>query len=519
MRLASRKLWLAGIISLAILGLALYLRVRLARSAQFPGHGDYAFYYTVAYNIASGRWLQVDYIWHYLNGLPPLPHYSSDFWMPLTSILTSLPMLVLGKSLFVALLPPIFAGLALTIPTFALGKAYSGSSACALIAAGLILFLPVVFKYSLLTDSAIFYTFFAASSLFLMVKGQQKPRLFLPAAALVGLAHLTRQDGILLFATLGVVIALSPLAWKTKLVYLSLAAGVYLLVLSPLLVTNLREFSALFPPGSSKSMFLTTYEDFYAYGKELSLSHYLTQGLNVILKFKLDTAIYNLGVIIASLGWPLTLLALAGILTPVVVPAQRKSWRLALPPVVGLAAVFSFYTLIATYSSYGTGFRRSLMAFTPFAAVVAVDFVYRHVRWKPLAAAGFAALAMLFCAEAYQSTRALLIEHAKLGQELAPLREILLEDAAERGLPSDEIVLMARDVWEVYETCRVKVVEIPNNDLDTILSVAEHYRANYVLLPARREALDPLCDGNLSDSHFTLVAQLPDSDLKVFRIR
>ena len=210
-----RRLLIASII--AILSTAFFMRLRLAQMAQFPGHGDYAYYFTVARNIADGRWLQIDYIWHYLNGLPPITHYSTDFWMPLTSILAGLAMLALGKSLFAAILPSIVVGVAICIPTYLMGNVYSGSRRVALASAGLILFLPALFKYSLLTDSSVFYTFLVSFSLFFMLKGYGNPKFFLLSAGLTGLAHLTRQDGILVFVTLLVTIGIAPLPIKRNL--------------------------------------------------------------------------------------------------------------------------------------------------------------------------------------------------------------------------------------------------------------------------------------------------------------
>lgn len=511
-----RRLLIASII--AILSTAFFMRLRLAQMAQFPGHGDYAYYFTVARNIADGRWLQIDYIWHYLNGLPPITHYSTDFWMPLTSILAGLAMLALGKSLFAAILPSIVTGVAICIPTYLIGNAYSGSRRVALAAAGLILFLPVLFKYSLLTDSSVYYTLLVSFSLFFMVKGYGNPKFILLAAGLTGLAHLTRQDGILVLCTLLVTIGIAPLPVKTKLSWLLFSVGIYSVVLSPLMIKNYQELGVFFPSGSSKTMFLTTYEDFYVYGKELNLKQYLAQGIAPILKFKLETAIYNLGVIYKSLGIVLTVLVIAGAVDHAASASLRKKWRAFLPPVLLFVFIYAFYTIIASYSSYGTGFRRSLMGVTPFLVILAVDFVFRRVCWRPLILACWACLMVFFGVEAYQSTQALLVEHNRLGEELAPLREMVLEDAAQQGLPQQEIVLMARDVWEVYEVIQLDTIQIPNNDVETIYQIARHYQASYLLLPARREALEPLYENEASDPRFSLVGQLLDSGLKLFRI-
>ena len=71
---------------LAILfGLALIPRLFFALSARHPGHGDFAYYYSLAENLAEGRGFQIDYIWNYLNPPETISHPSNDYWMPFTS--------------------------------------------------------------------------------------------------------------------------------------------------------------------------------------------------------------------------------------------------------------------------------------------------------------------------------------------------------------------------------------------------------------------------------------------------
>jgi len=64
----------------------------------------------------------------------------------------------------------------------------------------------------------------------------------------------------------------------------------------------------------------------------------------------------------------------------------------------------------------------------------------------------------------------------------------------------------------------LKSVMIPENDLDTIFRVAQHYRAGYILLPAPRKALDEIYSGQAADSRFTYLASIQDTGWKIFRI-
>lgn len=77
--------------------------------------------------------------------------------------------------------------------------------------------------------------------------------------------------------------------------------------------------------------------------------------------------------------------------------------------------------------------------------------------------------------------------------------------------------IMARNTWDIYEGTGFKTVMIPNNDLDTILEVARHYSVEYILLPAPRKALELIYQNEASDPRFVFIAQIPGSDMKIYR--
>jgi len=513
------KRQLSTILLVVILGLG-SLRLMLANIAQHPGHGDYAFYYTVAENIVDGKGFQIDYIWNYLSSPETISHSSNDYWMPLTSVIISLPLFVFGKSLFVALLPSIIAGLALSVLTYFVSKVYSDSRLVAFCSSILVLVVPSLFNYSLLTDSAIFYALFVSSSLLCMIKGWTDHRFFLLSSALAGLGHLTRQDGLLLLPVLLCMILLSRQQhFRMKLVYALLALGLYVALLSPLMVSNYRTFGALFPAGPSKTMFLTQYEDLYSYSKELSLHSYLEWGLSNIIKSKARMAISNTKTLFNFLGEFLSIFTLVGALDFIASSEKRRRWAMYLPPILFLGILFAFYTFVATFPSSAGGFMRSSMAVIPFLVVIAVDTINRTILSKTAVALSIFAVVALFSYQSISSTKSIIYSNVYLGEQLATLKEIVTNDARDRKQKHEEIVIMTRNPWEVYYSTRYKAIQIPNENLEIIYQVAQKYRANYLLLPAPREALKSLYVGEMSDDRFQFVASIPNSDMKLFRIR
>jgi len=501
----------------AVLIIALLLRLMFAGMARHPGHGDYAYYYTVAENIVDGRGFQIDYIWNYLSKPETISHLSIDYWMPLTSVIISLSLFVFGKSLFAALLPSIFAGLALSVVTYFFSKIYSASRFVAFCSSGLVLVVPSLFKYSLLTDSTIFYALFVSSSLLCMIKGWTSSRFFLLSSALAALAHLTRQDGALLIPVLLGVILLSRQHIRTKLTYVLLVLGLYFLLLSPLMIANYRTFGAPFPAGPAKTMFLTQYEDLYSYSRELSLHSYLDWGLSNIVLSKARVALSNTKTLYTFLGEIMSLFVVVGALYLVASWKKRQRWTIYLPPFLFLGILFAFYTLIATFPASDSGFMRSGMAITPFLVVIAVDAIKQIISSKTAVALGILLVALTFSYQSISSTKSTVNFNSQLGEQLATLKEIVTNDARAQGY--EEIVIMTRNPWEVYYSTRYKAIQIPNENLEIIYQVAHKYGADYLLLPAPREALKSLYEGKVSDDRFQFVDSIPNSDLKLFRIR
>ncbi|MBI3739539.1 MAG: glycosyltransferase family 39 protein, partial [Chloroflexi bacterium] len=290
-----KRLWfylfLAGLIA------GLILRFYLASFAKMPGHGDSAFYYTVAKNIALGRGPVIDYIVYFFSGLLPLPHYAGDFWNPTAAYLIAIPMVIFkNTSIQIALIAPILAGIVPAAVGYLAGKKYSGSIAAGALAGVLTFFSPFQVWFSTTTEAIIFSGAFGALSLYFMMKGNESPRNFLIAAIFTGLANLIRQDNVLLLGVLGICMLLASIPLKSKLIFASLAVGIHLLILSPLLIKNYAELGAIFPPGPAKTAFLTTYEDFHSYNKEIDWRTLrATLGIRGVITKRLHTAWENIG--------------------------------------------------------------------------------------------------------------------------------------------------------------------------------------------------------------------------------
>jgi len=524
---------------LILIVLGVISRLALAAGVTFPGIADPTHYYTVAENLVDGRGFQVDYIWHYLVPTEQITHAANDYWAPLPALVMAGALLLGGKSLLAALIPSILLGLAVVWLTWELAKALSASGAPltpqsssrdrsldaaskpaqrssangtgAYYAAGLSLFLPALFFFSLRTDTAIYYAAFANLALLGMVKGMQSPRFFFLAAAGAALAPLCRLDGVLLAVVLVVAVLVS--SHRRKWLYLLLALLLYLVILSPWLVDNLTSFGTLLPPGSSRTAFLTDYEELYSYSTELSLPRYLSWGAGNIFWSKARAALQTPLILGEVLGPLLSILALLGLLIVLADDSLRRRWRRYLPPLFFLALLFAFYIGIATFPAEHGSFLKSVVALAPFLIIMAVAALERLVPSKTARILIVLLLAVILLGGGWrQLVNTTADETARYGQ-LVEVGEFLRQEGA-----GPDTVVMTRYPWDVYYATHLRAIQIPNEDLETILAVARRYGADYLLLPAPREALTAIYAGSETDPRLQLVLSLPEGEWRLFEI-
>ena len=494
----------------------LILRFYLASFAKMPGHGDSAFYYTVAKNITEGRGPVIDYIVYFFNGLLPLPHYAGDFWNPVASYLIAIPMLLFGHTIHSALIAPILAGIVPAAVGFMAGREVSHSNAIGSLAGILTFFSAFQVWFSVTTEAIIFAGAFGAVGIYLSMKGNASPRYFLLAAVFTGLANLIRQDNILLLVTLEICVFIATISWKQRLWIAAAVLGIHLLILSPLLLENYTQLHTFFPSGPSKTAFLTTYEDFKSYGKRLDwYTLRATWGIQGIIKKKLHTASENLGQVDYFLTPILTLLTFVALTDAILIHRNNQKLRLFLPACIFAILEYLFYTVVASFSGPGS-LIKSLGALMPFICIAIVEFFANYIHSKPLLLGVVILLAAYSGYQGFESNYSSTTYYNGVYERYEDVKSVILADASNKGMNTSAIGILARDTWDVYEGTGFKSVMIPNNDIGTIIFVAQHYNAHYLLLPGKRPQLDKIFTGVGPDPRFHFIGAVPNSDMKIF---
>jgi hypothetical protein len=398
----------------AALDLALLFVIALAANAiaarfiTLPGYVDAYYYFDGAAQLAHGQGLTEPYLWTYLAAPAPIAGQTWRwpgflYWMPLTS-LAAAPALAAAErmagrglpndALFRAAQVP-FVVLASLLPLLSYGVArLHGLGRRHGLAAGLLtVFSPFYFVYWSNADAFALFGLVTAGGLAAGAIAVSQPRRayawLLAAGLCAGLAHLARADGLLVLGCLVVWVWLrapSGSGWSSRLAAVGVITGGYVVVMAPWFVRNLAVVGAPLPPGSIRSLWLTSYDDFFAFPADrLTLAAYLASGASNILAAKWMALQANLATLAVAPGGLVAFpFALVGL------------WRLRRQAAVRLslfygAVLLAAMSLLFTFPGMRGGFFHSGAALLPFwmpAAVAGLDAVVdaaarRLPHWQP----------------------------------------------------------------------------------------------------------------------------------------
>jgi hypothetical protein len=353
----------------------------------------------------------------------------------------------------------------------------------------------------------------------------------LAAGALIGLAHLSRADGLLLLMAIGLVWVQSLVSnlrsqrkrraggWRLEIKdLLSVIIG-YALVMSPWFIRNWVLIGAPLSSAGAQTIWLTTYDDLFSYGRELSSQTYLAWGWANILRSKLDALWLNTQTVVAVLCMVF--------LVPLV---PIGWWRLRRHPLLQLAAwyallIFLAMTFVFTFPGPRGGLFHSGGALLPFiftAAAVGLDIVIEWVAarrqgWdarlaKQVFSVGLVGMALLVSGFVYYQK--VVIQTRQQGSG-TPYRHIV-EWLHTEG-QSDAIVMVGDPPGYWYHGGGPSIV-VPNEPVETLLAVADRYGARYLVLDHNRpQPLVSFYEGKETHPRLSLVETLSDNTL-VYRV-
>lgn len=479
--------------------LALLVRVVTAWPITQPGYMDAYYYYHVADSLYHGKGFVEEFVWNWLTIPASLPHPSNVYWMPLISVLDYLSFLILGESFRAAQLPSILLSSLFPVLAYWVGWDIFGRARYAWIMALLAIFSGVGILYWVTPDNFGPFAVVGFLSLVFTYKAlRDTPWYHLPAGVMAGLAYLSRPDGVLFLATQLICVCMWLLErrgrrgqagqsadgdrrvrWSSQITFSLGSVALFALTIAPWLYRNQLAFGAVWPSGGTKTLFLIDYNDIFAYGKELSLEHYLNWGFTNILFSKIAASAENALLVAELMLFYMLPLALIGFW----ILRRRVEYR---PFFVQAALLYVAMSWGFTFPGPRGSFLHSSVALLPFVygatvvgldhAIVAAATRLRH--WQvPRAQRNFAVLLVAF---AVLTSAGLAVRGMLTWNERYDRYEQLAAWLAPRTAP-DEPVMLVDPPGYYYSSGRPGIVAT-NDDLPTSIQVARRYGVRYIVL-------------------------------------
>jgi hypothetical protein len=373
-------------------GLALVVRLVLIWHFPDPAYPDSFYYSDVARALHDGQGFNVDFIWIFaevggtLPTDPTLPIPSNAHWMPLASLIQVPFLAAFGDKSWAVALPFALAGATAAPLAWAVARD-AGTTSLVARGAGVLTAIPVLsLVYMTQPDNFSLYQPLVVGALWMGARGLKgSPRSFVLAGLLAGIATLSRNDGLLVLAALGVAIAWDRWhAWQSRgavrpAIPLAAAVGcvaVFALVMAPWWLRQLAVFGSLSPStASGKVLFIRDIGEWNSITTPATLEHLLSQGWGPLLSSRLqgllDAVIIFVTLVAGFILAPF--MAIGGW-------ARRRS--LDFGPFFAYAAIlFAFSALVSAVHVPGGTFIHSAVALAPHSYILALEGIAIAVGW------------------------------------------------------------------------------------------------------------------------------------------
>jgi hypothetical protein len=476
---------------------ALVVRAIFATQVVFPKPEDTAYYVGVARNLIEGRGLVSDALWSYQT--PPLdfPRPAFEVWMPLPSLLASIPMLVLGASFGAAQVASVLVGSIVPVLAWRLAADLAAERDLSPVRARVLalgvgltsaVYLPLVL-HSALPDSTMPYAVFALTACLLMTRILRDPRggrvgdaRLLGLGALLGLTALTRNEAAWLALTWVIVVVVARgIEPPVRLRLIGVAAVVALVVFAPWAVRNWMAFGSPLPGQAVSNALSVTGFDIFAWNDPPTLSRHLAVGPARLLEMRVEGLTHNLVNVLLLPGIPLSAIGLIALPWTVRGAAVR--------PVVLLSAITFLVTSLVfpVATTWGTFLHAAgpVHVLVVVSALVALDALLARVGQRQgwtkevgwLGATMGIASSVLFSAvllagfgAGSRETRDL---YAELGARMA---------GAGHRLDTPDLRVMSNfPIW-VAETQRVSTLALPDETPSDVLDLAATFPGTRYLI-------------------------------------
>jgi len=486
---------LARIDLVLVIFIGLLVSVGWAALVRQPTYMDAYYYTTNGRRLAEGYGFSERIVWQFLDEPEGLPAPSHTYWMPLASMLAGAGYSIRddfrGAQIPFVLLAALLPLLAYAISWHLSGERWQAWVAALFTACGgyyaAFLVQPSTFSPFALTGGLAMLALGLASR----ARTPGRRMWWVVAGLAIGLAHLTRADGLLLLPVALFIWFLHEPVRRNKaerrsaiwLGQLLALLGGYLLVMGGWFWRNWLVLGRPLPTAGGQSLFLTTYDDLFAYGRRFNLGTLLDWGLGNVVQSRLDGLSAALQTYVAVPG---LMFLLPFVIIGLVALYRRQAVRTLLQPLVIYAAVlFVNGSLLFTFPGMrGSLFHSSAALWPWFMALAAagigaaVDWTaIRLSHWQPERAKRLFSAMFIVVALAVS----LFVSQFRLAPDDDPEAYRRIGES----VPATAVVMVGNAPALNYYT-GLAAVSVPNEAPDVLLQAADRYGVTYLALNRNR---------------------------------
>ncbi len=472
---------------------ALVARLVVAVLYPDPAYPDSFYYVDVARQLASGHGLNVDVVWIFaevggtIPAAPVLPIPAFAHWMPLASLVQVPFIWLLGPTAMASALPFAFAGAFAAPLAWAIGRD-AGAPVWVSAGAGILAAFPALsYVFMAQPDNFSLYQPLVAGSLWLAgraLAGRPRPgRSFALAGLLAGVATLSRNDGLLVLAVLGLAFLWDRFHQRRIPVASAIGSvALFLVVMAPWWLRQLLTFGSLSPStASGKVLFIRDIGEWNSITTPASLDHLLGMGIGPLLATRVGGLV--------SAAFIFSVLVCALVLVPfLLIGAWSRRRHAMFGPYLGYALLlFAFSALVSAVHVPGGTFIHSAVALAPHGYVLALEGVVLAAAWaaerRPSWEATQAARVFITGSVAFCLVAALLgavAVHGGWDTNAGRMRSVgVALDLA--GAPATDRVMSTDAAGYRYWTGHPGVVLV-NDPLVTVQAVGDAYDVRWLIL-------------------------------------
>ena len=477
-------------ILLFVLGLS--VTIGIASLQELPGYLDSDYYFAGGLQLVQGKGFNEPFLWNYLDDPVGLPHPSHTYWYPLASILAAISMYLTGQHTYTAA-RLIFILIAACVPVLTAALAYdiSGRRALALTSGLLAIFSVYYLPFMPVTDNYGPYMLLGGSILLLAKKQNWWMSLIL--GVLAGLMNLARSDGLLWLGLVGLLplwqAAESGMSVRDKIrsfVFSGFLVVIgYFCVMGPWYARNLMIFGSPMPPGGGRVLWLTNYNDTFAFpANQVNMSAWLQAGWSAAFKVRLWALRTNLLNAFAAQGgillFPFILIGYWHLRRDIRAKLAATGWVLLL---LVMTLIFPFAGARGSFYHAGSAFQPFWWALAPIGLDRLADSLYRR---KILTATHAGTIFQGFLVAIGILLSAVIVQVRILQPGWQPEEDLYVkveQTLVAKGASPNEIAIV-RNPAGYYIVSGRPTLAMPPGGPEAVLALAGHFHANYFVLEA-----------------------------------